>query len=91
MDIDSIQSFFFAPELTESDDNLTKEFIPTQLRVSDFGGQTCNILAQSEGGCNSRDREVGTLTRYSIVTGKEPGKPLVLFLIQVDEPEAQKS
>lgn len=91
MDIDSIQSFFFAPELTEFDDNLTKEFIPTQLRVRDSGGQTCNILAQSEGGCNSRDREVGTLTVYSIVMGKEPRKPLALFLVQVDESEAQRS
>lgn len=54
MDIVSIQSFFFPSELTESEDNLTKEFIPTQLRVSDSGGQTCNILAQSEGVCNSR-------------------------------------
>lgn len=70
MDIDSIQSFFFAPELTEFDDNPTKEFIPTQLRVRDSGGQTCNILAQSEGDCNSRDGEVGTLTVYSIVMGK---------------------
>lgn len=53
MDIVSIQSFF-PLELTESDDNLTKEFISTQLWVSDSGGQTGNILAQSEGVWNSR-------------------------------------
>lgn len=61
---------FSPPELTESDDNLTKEFITTQLRVSDSGG----LKASATAGQKSRNSDYGQHRN-----GKRPRKLLFSF------------